>query len=148
MNRYRPQLAAWVCSFEEIFREDLLDHDEAVRFPDSLFDRTILVAGLEHEVRGFPAYLLVLLARHLDVLEALRIGALTQELQVASRLLARIGKCLVRLPDPLVDLPKEDLIRRKLRPAQDRESSAWGYPFLEGSYSTTARPAPLFSTTL
>jgi hypothetical protein len=102
----------------------------------------------KREVRGLRANLLVFLARQVDVLKALRIGTFTENLQVASGLLAWVGQPLVRLPDPLVDLPKKGLVRRKLVPVQGTKTSARRWVLLEGRYSTTARPAPVFSTTL
>ena len=102
----------------------------------------------KREVRGLLANLLVFLARQVDVLKALRIGTFAKNLQVASGLLAWVGQPLVRLPDPLVDLPKEGFVRRKLGPVQGTEISARRWVFLEGRYSTTARPTPVFSTTL
>jgi hypothetical protein len=90
------------------------------------------VTRSQREVRGLLANLLVFLAGQVDVLKALRIGTFTENLQVASGLLAGIGQPSVRLPDPLVDLPKEGFVRRKLVPVQGTEISGRRWVFLEG----------------
>jgi hypothetical protein len=91
------------------------------------------VTRSQREVRGLLANLLVFLARQVDVLKALRIGTFTENLQVASGLLAWVGQPSVRLPDPLVDLPKKGFVRRKLVvPVQGMEISGRRWVFLEG----------------
>lgn len=108
----RAELAPWVGFFEKLFRDKLLDDDEPLGLQNRPFDGSVLVPGRDREVGWFVAHGLILLRGQLDVFNAGAVGALTDELDVASGILVGRGKACVRFPDPLIDLSKESLVRR------------------------------------
>jgi hypothetical protein len=111
-GRITARLAARVSSLEQFFGLELLDHDETLRLHDDSLQGTVLVAGCQGKLSRFGAHGFVLLRRQADVLDAVRLRALAQELEVVSGLLAWVGEAGIRFPDPLVDLPEEGFVRR------------------------------------